>query len=145
MLFPVFNCLVFHKYYVLTPHHFLVRYIPQPIAKFILWVPEEYAWFRLVVGFRPLILGNMLVWQTSKHLQLLIRRIFSCPYPFWNITFQGHWGRPIDEINSCQHGFNPIWLSNLCMWQHAPHSFHYSSIYPLCKPIQLWGLRHCVF
>ena len=38
----------------------------------------------------------------------------------------------------------PVRLWKLCMWQHTPHSFHDSSVHPLCKPIQLRNLRHFI-
>ena len=31
------------------------------------------------------------------------------------------------------------------MREHAPYSLHDRSIHPLCKPVQIWGLWHCVF
>ena len=144
LLFPVFDCLVFHEHYVPTPHYFLFDKIPSSVAELILWVPHEYAWFHLVVEFRSLILSNMHIWQTSEHPQVLVGDIFSCPHFLWDITFQGHWGRPVNQIDSCHPSFNLIRFWKLCMWYHAPHFFHDRSLHPLRKPIQLKGLGHCI-
>ena len=34
---------------ITAPHHFLVKEIPQPVAKLIFRVPQKYAWLGLVV------------------------------------------------------------------------------------------------
>ena len=87
--FAVADGLIFHEDYISIPEDLLVNQVPHSIAKLIIVVSKEYAWTGHWIQFLSLVLCYMHVNETPKHLQMLVRHVFTGPCSLWFVSIQG--------------------------------------------------------